>query len=798
MVIALLGIMPLLVTAQTAKTLLPNGWTLSPAGRTVDLGSDLPLNLALSPNGKYIAVTNNGIGTQSIQLLAAGTCKVLHTAIIAKAWLGLKFSGDSKFLFAAGGNDNRIWKYLISADTLALADSIVLGDRWPNKICPTGLDIDHKRQLLYVVTKEDNALYIVDLKTKAITKRLQLGSEAYTCTLSPDGGRLYISLWGGGKVVVVDTKRKSLTDSITVGRNPNDMAVSRNGSHLFVANSIDNSVSIVDTRTLKVVEQLNAALYPDAPQGSTTNSLALSADDKTLFIANADNNCLSVFDVGRPGHSVSKGFVPTGWYPTCVRALGKNLLVLNGKGTKSIANPNGPQPAKKDEKDNYKKANKNNDQYIGGLFKGTISIIPGPTPAQLATYSKQVYANTPYSKQRETTAMGETGNPIPTKVGAPSPIKHIFYIVKENRTYDQVLGDEPTGNGDTTLVLFGKRITPNQHAIAEQFVLLDNFYVDAEVSADGHNWSMSAYANDYVEKTWPTNYGGRGGTYDYAANKPVALPRDGFLWDYALRAGISFRDYGEFSDDDGNVYLPDLKKHMCPAYPGWDLGIKDVNREKIWEKDFDSLVAINAVPALNLVYLPSDHTAGLNKKSRTPAAFVADNDYAVGALLAHLSQSNVWNDCAVFILEDDAQNGPDHVDAHRSTAYVAGPFVKRNFVDHTMYSTTGMLRTIELILGLKPMSQYDAAATPMYKSFTLQPDNQPYLLLPETVDMDEINTALNNRIDENFELDLSAPDRIPDDILTRQLWKSVKGWVSEAPAPKRAAFIATDLANGDD
>ena len=548
-------------------------------------------------------------------------------------------------------------------------------------------------------------------------------------------------------------------------------------------------MSVIDAGSKKVIETLNTARYPDAPSGSTTNSVALSYDDKTLYIANADNNYLAVFDVSAPGSSHSKGYVPVGWYPTCVRVMKHTVLVLNGKGNTSLPNPHGPQPVKKEGQANYKKANKRSDEYIGSLFKGSMSIIPEPDEKEFADYSKQVYDNTPYTKQKEMLANGEAGNPVPMKVGSASPIKHVFYVMKENRTYDQVLGDMPGGNGDTSLTLFGKKITPNQHALAEQFVLLDNFYVDAEVSADGHNWSMAAYANDFVEKNWPTNYGGRGGNYDFAANKKVATPKNGFIWDYALRAGISFRDYGEFTDDDGKVYLPDLEKHMCPGYPGWNLKIRDLAREQIWEHDFDSLAAIDAVPQLNIVYLPSDHTAGLGKKSRTPFAFVADNDEAVGQLVEHLSHSKVWASSAVFILEDDAQNGPDHVDAHRSPAYLAGPFVKRKFVDHTMYATSGMLRTIELILGMPPMSQYDAAAMPMYRSFKPTADATPFTHIPALVDLDEMNLAENELSKESEGFDLSRADNVPDRQLNEVLWKSIKGY-SYMPAPKRAAFVA--------
>ncbi len=772
---------------QRNKVVLPNGWTLTPAGTTLDLQSDFPMNMAVSPDGRFIAVTNNGVGKQTIQLIDAQKHLLLHTAPIHASWLGLKFSADGKNLYASGGNDNKIIKFWISHDTLAEVDSIVLGKAWPEKISPTGMDIDDAAKLMYVVTKENNSLYIIDLKNNKVINAIALSAEAYTCKLSPDKAKLYITLWGGGKLLGFDTKRGQLTDSVRIGTNPNDIAVSADGKYVFVANALDNSVSVVNTATFVETEILNAALYPDAPNGSTTNSVALSADGKTLYVANADNNCLAVFDVAQVGKSFSKGFIPVGWYPTCVRTIGNELFVLNGKGNQSFANPGGPQPKKREDGANYKKSNKN-EQYIGGLFKGSMTILATPDERELKGLSAQVYKNTPYSKEKEQQAEGEKNNPIPTKPGGSTPINHVFYIMKENRTYDQVLSDIPGGNGDTSLLLFGKAVTPNQHALASQFVLLDNFYVDAEVSADGHNWSMAAYANDYVEKTWPTNYGGRGGNYDYAANKNIAMPKNGFLWDFALRKGVTFRDYGEFTDDDGNVYLPDLKKNMCAAYPGWNLKIKDVAREQIWEHDFDSLVAAHAVPKLNIIYLPSDHTAGLGKKSRTPSGYVADNDLALGMLVEHLSHSPVWKDCAVFVLEDDAQNGPDHVDAHRSTAYLAGPFVKRNYVDHSMYSTSAMLRTIELILGLPPMSQYDAAATPMYRSFTLHDDTTPFTHIDETVDMDALNLASNEQSKQSEGFDLSRADRVPDEQMNYVLWRALKP--NDAyPSPKRAAFV---------
>jgi hypothetical protein len=336
--------------------------------------------------------------------------------------------------------------------------------------------------------------------------------------------------------------------------------------------------------------------------------------------------------------------------------------------------------------------------------------------------------------------------------------------------------------------LFGQYVTPNQHALANEFVLLDNFYVDAEVSSDGHNWSMGAYATDYLEKTWPTGYGGRGGSYDGEGNRAVANNKGGFIWDHCLKAGVSFRTYGEFADH----YKPSIKVlqgHYCPDYAGGDLSVTDTARFSRWKRDFDSLLAVGAVPHFNTVRFPNDHTEGVRRGRPTPFAHVADNDLAVGKFVEYLSNSPIWKETAVFILEDDAQNGPDHVDAHRSPAYVAGGFVKRRFVDHTIYSTTSMLRTMELILGIPPMSQYDAAATPMWNCFSAAPDMSPFRALPANVDLTEKTTAWNEMVKKSAGLDFSKVDGIPDDLFNEILWKGIKGMDAKVPAPRRAAFV---------
>ncbi|MBD0332064.1 MAG: bifunctional YncE family protein/alkaline phosphatase family protein, partial [Chitinophagaceae bacterium] len=632
-------------------------------------------------------------------------------------------------------------------------------------------------------------LYIIDLRSKKVIDTFSLGGEGYACLLSPDKRELYISCWGCDKVLVFNTQQRKWFTEVNVGDNPNELCISKNGKWLFVSNANDNSVSLIDVVKRKVIETLSAALYPTSLSGSTTNGLALTEDQKTLFIANADNNCLAVFDVSKPGQSRSKGFIPVGWYPTNVKVIGKKILVSNGKGFSSFANPHGPNPVQRKQNVAYQRADRSKPeqvQYIAGLFKGTLSIIDMPDAKQLSRYSTMVYQNSPYSKAKELTAKVEKGNPIPARVGGKSPIKYVFYIIKENRTYDQVLGDIPEGNGDTSLVLFGEQITPNQHALAKEFVLLDNFYCDGEVSADGHNWSMGAYATDYLEKTWPTSYGNRGGSYDAEGTREVANNKV-FLWDMCKKHGVSYRTYGEFADD-YKANIPVLKNHFCPYFTSWDQTVRDTTRFYQWKREFDSLVAINKVPQFNSLRFINDHTEGLRVGRPTPFAHVADNDLAVGLFIEHLSKSPIWKQTAVFIIEDDAQNGPDHVDAHRTTAYVAGGFVRRRYVDHTMYSTSSMLRTIELILGLPPMTQYDAAATPMWRCFNSTANLTPFKSLPLNVDLNERNTVLNEWQRRSEEFNLTKEDAVPDLEFNIVLWHAIKG-DKPFPGPKRAAFL---------
>jgi len=787
------------VTPIPEPITLPNGWKLSPVGRSFPLG-DLPLNIAVGKSGRYAAVTNNGQSVQSIQLIDLRSEKIIDSVVIDKSWYGLQFTADESALYVSGGHNNWIIRYAINKGKLQGADTIVLGKPWPNRVGPAGLVLDEPRKRMYVVTKEDMQLYVVDLQTKQVIKKFGLDAEAYDGKLSKDGKELFITCWGCDKVLVFDLEKNLWKNSIAVGDNPNEMLLTPDGKYLYVCNANDNSVSVIDTKSKVLIETLDAALYPNSPSGSTSNSLALDAAKKRLYIANADNNCIAVFDVDTPGKSFAKGFIPVGWYPTSVRLINGNLWVANGKGFSSKANPFGPSPIRKKEeviRHGFETKDGAQVEYIAGLFKGTMSIIPAPAQPQLDLYTKAVYRNTPYSlKKAEVADSLASGYPIPMKAGQTSPIKYVFYIIKENRTYDQVLADLPQGNGDTSLLLFGRNITPNQHALAEKFVLLDNFYVNAEVSADGHNWSMGGYATDYLEKTWPSSYGGRGGTYGGEGEREIANNKGGFIWDQCKRYGVSYRSYGEFADD-GKANVPSLKNHFSKTFPGYDLSIMDTLRFRMWKQEFDSLLNIGQVPQFNTLRFGNDHTEGVRLGRPSPYAHVADNDLAVGMFVEHLAKSPIWNQTAVFILEDDAQNGADHVDAHRSPAYLAGGFVKRGFVDHTLYTTTSVLRTMELILGLSPMTQYDAAATPMWRCFDTVARPFPFKAIIPGVDLKQKNTAMNEWQRRSELFNFAKEDSNNDVEFNKVLWHGIKGNIP-FPGPRRAAFLSVSEEEDDD
>ncbi len=537
-------------------TLLPNGWQIAPAGRALQVG-DFPLSMVRSADGRYVIISNNGWSKPSLTVVDTQQYAVTSRVAVDHAWLGLVWHPDGRRLYSSGAAENTVNEFTWEKAALKAADRFVLGR--PAIWLPPGtrdlggtgfiggLAISADGKALYAAHTLGRALSLIDLTKNRVSRTVDLPAEPYTPLVSRDGGTLFVSLWGGAKVLALDAATLAVKSEVAVGEHPNAMALSGDGSRLFVACANTNKVWAIDLPGLVTREQISVSLYPDAPPGTTPNALDVSPDGTTLAIANADNNTVALVDITEPGESKVKGFIPTGWYPTSVLfdREGKRLFVLNGKGLTGQANPRGPQPTSPTA----------DGQYQGQLLQGALSIIDLPDAAALAAHTQKVLQITAYTEaKRLTPSSTPAASPIPKRVGAPSPIKYVFYVIRENRTYDQVFGDVELGNGDPSLTIFGEDITPNAHALARQFVLLDNFYVDAEVSYDGHAFSTGAYATDAVEKLWPTNYGKRGGVYmseggwgDRNQYGNLSAPADGFIWDFASRAGVSVRSYGEFA-----------------------------------------------------------------------------------------------------------------------------------------------------------------------------------------------------------------------------------------------------------
>ncbi|HKB04653.1 MAG TPA: beta-propeller fold lactonase family protein, partial [Gemmataceae bacterium] len=622
----------------------------------------------------------------------------------------------------------------------------------------------------------------------------------------PAGRQLYVSDWAGRQVFIIDPAELRVVRKIPVGEHPNQMALHKDG-RLFVACASSNCVSVIDTKRGHVTETIATALFPKAPEGSTPDALALSPDGKTLYVANADNNCVAVVDVEEPRKSAVKGFIPTGWYPTAVALTpdGKNLLVGVGKGLQSKANPLfKKEELEKPEKDEIKAAARRiiPYPYIGTTMHGALSVVPVPDEKTLKEYTAKVYRNCPYSDDLLTASPHPEKTAVPTRVGDPSPIKFVIYIIKENRTYDQVFGDlaagdSPKGNGDPSLCMFPRKITPNHHKLAEDFVLLDNLYCNGQVSRDGHPWSTMAYHTDYIARDWHLTYSRRKGVDDDDEGHLQNAP-SGYLWDACARAGLSYRSYGEYgkrvSDGTGGVKMegrvPGLVGHICPDYglpkkPGERP--RDTDNVAIFLKEYDAFAKAGTMPRFIVMSLGEDHTSGTTVGAYTPQACVASNDVALGRLVEHVSNGPLWKETAIFVIEDDAQNGPDHVDAHRTVGLVISPFTKRKHLDSTQYSTVSLIRTMELILGLEPLSQYDAAARPMFNSFTTMADLTAYKHEPAQIDLNVKNTRLAYGADRSGKMDFSEYDRIDDFELNEILWHAVMGAdAPEPPAVRRA------------
>ncbi|MBA3646327.1 MAG: bifunctional YncE family protein/alkaline phosphatase family protein [Gemmatimonadaceae bacterium] len=762
---------------------LPTGARLDPAGTSRDLGS-FPLSMIPSPDGRQFVILLNGWREQGVQVLDRRS-GITRTLPLPAVFLGLVFSPDGRSLYVSGGNGDVIYRCDWREGKITLADSIILATRIkgePGIKYPGGLAISADGLTLYAAENLGDSLAVIDLSSRTVSQRLATQRYPYGVVRASDG-TVYASSWGGSTVSVFKPAGNGrLTDAgrIPAPRHPSALLLNRDGSRLFVASGSTDRVAVYDTRTRE-----NIALLADPPpngprEGSTPNALALSGDGTRLFVAEADNNSVAVFNLsartanssGAIGRDELSGRVPTNWYPTALDVSGGELSIVSGKGRGTGPNPRLEQP-------NRTRAPHTN-QYTLGQISGTLSVVAF---GQLDALGLQTMS------ARVARANGwDAARPSP----AYPPVKHVIYIIKENRTYDQVFGDLRQADGDTSLLFFPRPVSPNHHALAERFGIFDRFFVNAEVSPDGHNWATAAYVTDYAEKTIPSEYSARRHSYDYEGQNrgapvddDVAGPASGYLWDLAEKAGIWYRNYGEFvssadfspdgtSREGYHATRPNLEKHTNNRYAGFSMRIPDQQRADVWLQEFAGFVRDGKMPALEIMRLPNDHTSGARAGERTPRAFMADNDLALGRIISALSKSPFWKSTAVFVLEDDAQSGADHVDSHRSLLLAISPY-SRGGVTHRFVNTTDVVATIEEILGLGTMSQFDHFGRPLRDIWTDRPDFREYDVLTPSTPLDEMNPTTGALAEASKRLALRREDEADEALFNRILWSSIKG-----------------------
>lgn len=776
--------------------LLNSGWRIQPAGRQVDLDT-FPMATALSPDHKYLLVLNGGYRPPSISVLEASTGRKVADTPAPDAWLGLTFNAKGDRVYVGGGSRAAVFEFAFAGGALRPARTFPVApeEKRTNRDFIGDVALSPDGRLLYAADLYRDSVVVLNLQSGMLIARYKTGRRPYRILFDPGGKSFFVSSWTDGSVGHYDAANGDLLTLVRLGPHPTDMiwVPGKNqpaegewgwSARLFVAAANTNNIYVVgvsEAKELKQVETINVAMTPRQPVGMTPSALALSGDGARLYVVCSDANAVAAVDIGE-GRSRVSGFIPTGWYPTAVRALPDGrLVVLNGRGGRSFPNPSGPNPTRRPEPPHLGLPS---PQYVARMQHGTASFIDRFAEKELEAWSKEVLANSPYRDSKL-----DASNPLP-------PIEHVIYIVKENRTYDQVFGDVKEGNGDASLVLFGEQITPNHHKLAREFVLLDNFYVNSDVSADGHNWSTAAIAPDYVQKLWPNSYAGRRRLYDYEGREPTAVPPAGYLWTNAAAAGISMRNFGYFVNNrpkpgaDGiqvdSVRDAVLARVTNRGYRGFDLDYPDVERAKVFLSELAEYERSGQMPRLIFLRLGNDHTSGTAAGKIAPLSAVADNDYALGMIVEGVSKSRFWPKTAMFVLEDDAQNGPDHVDSHRSPAFVISPFARRRVVDSTMYNTTSMLRTMELILGLRPMTHFDAGARPMAAAFQGTANPAPYTAETPRIALDERNPAASATAARSARLDLREADRIDDDELNDILWRAIRR--TEPPAPVRSYF----------
>jgi YVTN family beta-propeller protein len=777
------------------RGLLPTGVRLDPEGSLHDIGQ-FPLNLVVAPGGSRVVLLMSGWRDQGIQVVDGATGAVLQTLHQPAGFIGLVFAPDGRTLFASGGNQDVVYRYDWTSGSARLRDSLVLAVKPdPTKSgtrYPAGLALSPDGRTLYAAENLADSLAVVEVATGEVTQRLPAGRYPYGVVVAPDG-TVYVSAWGGNEVMRFRPDQPGWLQPagvIPVARHPSALLLNSSGSRLFVASGSTDRVSVVDTRTERVITELHDPAPAGPAEGSTPNALALSEDGGRLFVAEADNNAVAVFELGpvTAGATIGTGGdrligrIPTGWYPTALAVSGDTLLVVNAKGRGTGPNPlSGPGPGRERKPGGYTL-----DQIGSTLM---ISTTARATPAALAALTARVSRAENWDRERAAFRF--------------PPFQHVIYIIKENRTYDQVFGDMRQGDGDTALVFFPASVSPNHHALAERFGLFDRFFVNAEVSPDGHNWSMAAYTTDYLQKSVPSNYGDRGRSYDFEGTnrgvrpaEDVAEPASGYLWNLAQAKGVTFRNFGEFvvpedADQDGPMppgyrgLKPFLEEHTDSTYPGYNLRIPDQRRADVWLRALQGYIAKGEMPRFQILRLPNDHTMGGRAGALSPRAYMADNDLALGRVIEALSKSPFWRSTVVFVLEDDAQNGPDHVDSHRSVLLTISAWNRPGTV-HRWVNTTDVIATMEEILGLGQLSQFDFYGRPLREIWSSEPDLAPYVALVPSQSLEERNpTAGGSGAREAAGLDFTFEDIAEEDGFNRSLWLAIKGPAVPYPGIRR-------------
>ncbi|MDF3078919.1 MAG: Phosphoesterase family protein [Sphingobacteriaceae bacterium] len=814
--------------------IVPTSQTITPAGKTVTFPGR-PFDIALNPDETILAVKNM-TNLVFLDVKTRGIIQTLKLPNRGNSFKGIGWSADGKKVWATDESGNLRSAKMDSNGEFAWSDVIALPGNDKKGPYPGGFVIDDSRNLIYVTLNRTNKLGIVDLNTGKLVDQIDVGVAPYAVVLKDN--KAYVSNWGGrhpkegelwapssgtpvlidketgilssGTVSVIDLVQRKQIAEIPVNLHPSGMAFSPDKSMLYVANANSDNVSVINTQTDKVVKTISSKPMEELPFGSAPNDVGVSPDGKTLYIADGGDNLLAVVDLQK---GKLTGLIPTGWYPSAVELSkdGKKIFVANLKGIGSWA------PSKKDP---------DRDMNVSGTMlgkghnthdqMGSVSFIDVPDADSLQKLTITAATNMRLPKinqELSLTAVKERLVPVPTQPGEKSPIKHILYIIKENRTYDQVLGDMPQGNGDSSLCMFGRRITPNHHKLAEEFVLLDNTYCNGVKSVEGHQWTSQGYVTDYLEKGFPSFVRG----YPWNGGDPLVYAGSGFIWDYVLRAGLSFRDYGEYVSEDitpakfiwKDVYndvmngtenvkiravptVHTLQGNFCPNYTGGPREINDQYKANVFIKELHEFEKSGSMPNLMMMSLPNDHTSGTQEGFPIPNAMVADNDLALGRIVEAVSNSKFWKETAIFVIEDDPQFGLDHVDGHRTVAYCISPYTKRKAVVSTHYNQNSILRTIQLILGLPPMSQFDLVAMPMTDCFIDTPDLTPYKHLPNNIPLNLMNPKLSSLsgkqlywAKQSMKMNLQENDDLEHEeeiALNKVLWHSTKGY--NVPYPK--------------